>query len=114
MADFGGIVAARCDYADQYKFQDKRSDVPFAQRDYVLVPSSEGRDAVLVVVDRADTGDKDRNMYLRFRTPGKLAIADVAVASREDVLALERAGIDAVLVPPGSVADLVGHAPFDV
>jgi hypothetical protein len=45
---------------------------------------------------------------------GKLAIADVAVASREDVLALERAGIDAVLVPPGSVADLVGHAPFDV
>jgi hypothetical protein len=45
---------------------------------------------------------------------GKLAIADVAVASREEVLALERAGIDAVLVPPGSVADLVGHAPFDV
>ena len=45
---------------------------------------------------------------------GKLAIADVAVASREEVLALERAGIDAVLVPAGSVADLVGHAPFDV
>ncbi len=45
---------------------------------------------------------------------GKLAIADVAVASRDEVLALERAGIDAVLVPPGSVADLVGHAPFEV
>jgi hypothetical protein len=45
---------------------------------------------------------------------GKLAIADVAVASRDQVLALERAGIDAVLVPAGSVADLVGHAPFEV
>jgi hypothetical protein len=30
------------------------------------------------------------------------------------VLALERAGIDAVLVPGGNVADLVGHQPFDV
>ena len=45
---------------------------------------------------------------------GKLAIADVAVASRDEVLALERAGIDAVLVPAGSVAGLVGHAPFEV
>ena len=45
---------------------------------------------------------------------GKLAIADVAVESRDEVLALERAGIDAVLVPAGSVAGLVGHAPFDV
>ena len=45
---------------------------------------------------------------------GKLAIADVAVASRHEVLALERAGMDAVLVPAGSVAGLVGHAPFDV
>jgi indole-3-glycerol phosphate synthase len=42
---------------------------------------------------------------------GKLAIADVRVATREDVLALERAGIDAVLVPPGHVGDLVGGLP---
>ena len=45
---------------------------------------------------------------------GKLAIADVAVASRDEVLALERAGIDAVLVPAGSIAGLVGHASFEV
>ena len=37
---------------------------------------------------------------------GKLAIADVAVVSRHEVLALERAGMDAVLVPAGSVAGL--------
>lgn len=45
---------------------------------------------------------------------GKLAIARVDVKSRDEVLALERAGIDAVLVPGGRVADLVGHLPFDV
>jgi hypothetical protein len=45
---------------------------------------------------------------------GKLAIALVPVASRDDVLALERAGMDAVLVPGGNVAAFVGHAPVDV
>ena len=45
---------------------------------------------------------------------GKLAIARVDVTSRDEVLALERAGIDAVLVPGGHVIDLVGHKPFDV
>jgi indole-3-glycerol phosphate synthase len=45
---------------------------------------------------------------------GKLAIAYVDVESRDEVLALERAGIDAVLVPAGNVTDLVGHQPVDV
>jgi hypothetical protein len=45
---------------------------------------------------------------------GKLAIAHVDVESRDDVLALERAGIDAVLVPARNVSDLVGHQPVDV
>jgi Indole-3-glycerol phosphate synthase len=45
---------------------------------------------------------------------GKLAIAEVDVESRDEVLALERAGIDAVLVPAGHVGGLVGHRPFDV
>jgi hypothetical protein len=45
---------------------------------------------------------------------GKLAIAQVDVGSRDEVLALERAGIDAVLVPAGDVRNLVGHQPLDV
>ena len=45
---------------------------------------------------------------------GKLAIAQVPVYSRDEVLALERAGMDAVLVVGGEVAPLVGHAPVDV
>jgi hypothetical protein len=38
---------------------------------------------------------------------GKLAIANVEVTTRDEVLALERAGIDAVLVRGGNVAELV-------
>lgn len=45
---------------------------------------------------------------------GKLAIAEVDVESREEVLALERAGIDAVLVPSGQIGHLVGHEPLEV
>jgi hypothetical protein len=45
---------------------------------------------------------------------GKLAIARVHVTSRDEVLALERAGVDAVLVPKGHVGALVGDQPLDV
>jgi indole-3-glycerol phosphate synthase len=45
---------------------------------------------------------------------GKLAIADLAAATREDVIALERAGVDAVLVDTKKIADLVGGAPPEV
>jgi len=45
---------------------------------------------------------------------GKLAIADVDVGDRDEVLKLERAGFDAVLVAAGSVGTLVGHRPPDV
>ena len=39
---------------------------------------------------------------------GKLAIADVPVRGRDEVAELERAGMDAVIVPGGNVAELVG------
>ena len=45
---------------------------------------------------------------------GKLAIAQVEVATRDEVLALERAGVDAVLVRSRHVGDLVGHQPLVV
>jgi hypothetical protein len=45
---------------------------------------------------------------------GKLAIAELSGASRDDVGALERAGFDGVIVEPRSVADLVGDAPPEV
>jgi indole-3-glycerol phosphate synthase len=42
---------------------------------------------------------------------GKLAIADLHVTTRDEVVALERAGVDAVLVGSADVAHLVGGAP---
>lgn len=39
---------------------------------------------------------------------GKLAIAELAVGGRDEVAELERAGMDAVIVPGGNVAELVG------
>jgi hypothetical protein len=69
-----GVVAARCDYSDQYKFQERKTDVPDAIRDLVLLPNADGTDATLVVVDRASTTAADRAMFLRFRTPGGLKL----------------------------------------
>jgi indole-3-glycerol phosphate synthase len=71
---------------------------------------------LLSVQDGAgDHEDIDRVIELLPDVPaGKLAIAEVEVVSREEVLALERAGFDAVLVPPGHIAELVGGAPPEV
>lgn len=67
------IVAARCDYADQYKFQEKPSDVPLAIRDVVMIPTG-GGNAIVVVADRARTGAPARALHLRFRTPAALTL----------------------------------------
>jgi hypothetical protein len=45
---------------------------------------------------------------------GKLAVAHIAAASRDDVLALERAGVDAVVVETRDVRALVGDEPPEV
>jgi NAD(P)H-dependent flavin oxidoreductase YrpB (nitropropane dioxygenase family) len=45
---------------------------------------------------------------------GKLAIADVGARTREEVLELERAGVDGVIVVAGNIAHLVGAAPPEV
>ncbi len=45
---------------------------------------------------------------------GKLAIADVGARTREEVVELERAGVDAVIVAAGNIAHLVGAAPPEV
>lgn len=45
---------------------------------------------------------------------GKLAIAELAGSSRDDVGALERAGFDGVIVDTRSVADLIGDVPPEV
>lgn len=89
-----GVIAARCDYAEQFKFQERATEIASATRDLVLVPSADGQDAALVVIDRAETGAADRPMELRFRTQGKLALAGATAtatigASRLSITTLE-------------------------
>ena len=45
---------------------------------------------------------------------GKLAIAELGATTRDEVVSLERAGIDAVLVAAGDVAPLVGGSAPEV
>jgi indole-3-glycerol phosphate synthase len=71
---------------------------------------------LLLAADEADSEQAplDRVLELLPDVPaGKLAIADLSGASREDVEELERAGVDAVLVT-GDVDALVGDAVPDV
>jgi indole-3-glycerol phosphate synthase len=71
---------------------------------------------VLLTADTAEEAQSplDRVLELLPDVPaGKLAIAELVDASREDVEELERAGIDAVLVA-GDVEALVGDGVPDV
>jgi indole-3-glycerol phosphate synthase len=62
-----------------------------------------------------DEGPLEEALELLHDVPaGKLAIADLPVTSRDEVAELERAGMDAVIVPGGNVAELVGGNAPDV
>jgi len=83
-----------------------------------LEEALEQHDPEIFLLASADDGDDDPLESVLELLPdvpaGKLAIADVDVSSRDDVVALERAGFDAVLAPAGRVSALVGAAPPDV
>jgi len=71
---------------------------------FLLVPSSE-----------ASHGPLEAVLELLAEVPaGKLAIADLAVTTEEEVQELERAGCDAVIVHAEDVSPLVGDAPPEV
>jgi indole-3-glycerol phosphate synthase len=62
--------------------------------------------------DNRDDDPLDHVLELLPDVPaGKLAVAQVAATSRDEVLALERAGIDAVIVAAQDVRALVGDEP---
>ena len=66
---------------------------------------------LLLSAEEADDGQDhlERLLELLPDIPaGKLAIAELAGASRADVLELERAGVDAVIVSGSDVESLVG------
>ena len=71
------ITVVRCEYAGQYRFQERPSDVPGATRDIVMMPGTRGA-ATFVVLDRARTGASSRALHVQFRTPGELALSGPA------------------------------------
>jgi NAD(P)H-dependent flavin oxidoreductase YrpB (nitropropane dioxygenase family) len=65
--------------------------------------------------DDRDAGPLDHVLELLPDVPaGKLAVAQVATVTRDEVIALERAGIDAVIVDANDVSALVGDEPPQV
>ena len=69
----------------------------------------------LLVGDEGEEGPLQRALDLLQDVPaGKLAIAELPVSGREEVAELERAGMDAVIVPAGNVAELVGGSAPEV
>ncbi len=78
-----GIVAARCDYADQYRIQETPSDIPLAYRDLLLIPYRDrtgAESALLFVLDRTRGRTPAQSLHLRFRSPAKLEL-NAATAS---------------------------------
>lgn len=122
-----GADACLIRFADDAAIADRYAEVTDLGLDCVVGVSDEDElelalerldpEIVLLGGGRNDGDDDplDRVLDLLPDVPaGKLAVADVEVASREAVVALERAGMDAVIVGAGNVADLVGGAPPDV
>jgi NAD(P)H-dependent flavin oxidoreductase YrpB (nitropropane dioxygenase family) len=69
---------------------------------------------VLVLASNGDEPLAEALELLPDVPAGKLAIADVGARTREEVLELERAGMDGVIVAAGNIAHLVGAAPPEV
>lgn len=69
----------------------------------------------LLLGEEGDGGPLERALDLLQDVPaGKLAIAELPVSGRDEVAELERAGMDAVIVPAGNVAELVGGSAPEV
>ena len=64
---------------------------------------------LLQAARRGDHGLEDVLGLLPDVPAGKLAVAELTAITREDVVELERAGVDAVIVPASTVERLVGE-----
>lgn len=103
-----GVMATRCDYRDQYKFQERPTDIDLAQRDIVLVPWGKSRtEASVVILDRGETAGAEYQMYLRFRTPGQFTLAGNVATTRTGAttLAIHHVRGGKPTVRPGTVGE---------
>ena len=56
-----GVIAARSDLAHAFIFSDTPSDIPYAHREWVLLPEGQ-----IVTIDRVHTADATHTMHVRF------------------------------------------------
>src|SRR4029078_1542263 len=57
------VYAARSDFAEAFIFSSTPSDIPYAHREWVMLPEGE-----IVTIDRVHTVDAAHAMYVRFHT----------------------------------------------
>jgi hypothetical protein len=92
------VYAARSDFAKAFKFSGTPSDIPYAHREWVMLPEGE-----VVTIDRVHTADAAHAMYLGLNVNsgggGKLAIAgSVATAT----IGASQVAIHAILLSGGT------------
>jgi hypothetical protein len=58
-----GVFAARSDFAKGFNYKDTASDIPYAHREWVMLPEGE-----IVTIDRVQTNAASRSMYVNFHT----------------------------------------------
>jgi indole-3-glycerol phosphate synthase len=111
------VVVVAEDHDDGAGIGDVAADAERLGLDLVVsVASEEMLERVLELYDpetfHLATNDLEHALELLSDVPvGKLAIAEAADVTREQVVELERRGVDAVIVPSRNVAELVGGAP---
>jgi hypothetical protein len=90
------VFAARGDFAKAFIFSDNPSDIPYARRDWVMLPEGE-----IVIIDRVQTADASHKLYVNFHanTNGTLK-QNGAVAS--GTVGASQVAIHAVLLSGGS------------
>jgi hypothetical protein len=74
------VYAARSDFAKAFKFSDTPSDIPYAHREWVMVPEGE-----VITIDRVQTADASHDMYVGFHVNsgggGKLKITGTTASA---------------------------------
>ena len=68
-ASSAAVFAARGDISQAFIFSSKASDIPYARRDWVMLPEGE-----MVIIDRAQTADAAHQLYINLHTNTKGAL----------------------------------------
>jgi len=98
------LYAARSDFAKAFIFSDTPSDIPYAHRDWVMLPEGE-----IITIDRVHTADANHAMYLGFHVNsgggGKLKLDGTTAsatigASRVAIHAIALSGGKPVITQP--------------